>query len=80
MGVGIWIAGPSGWVKRSVKGLDEVQTAVQSIWGFGVADYWLVVEGRPWGGAGSLLEGAMHVQVRLRGVGGAGDGGGGRAE
>ena len=50
VGVGIWMAGPSGWVQRSVKDLDEVQTAVQSIWGFGVADYWLVVEGRPWGG------------------------------
>ena len=75
VGVSIWIAGPSGWVQRSVKDLDEVQAAVQSIWGFGVADYWLVVEGRSWGGAGSLLEGGMHVQVRLRGVGGAGDGG-----
>ena len=70
VGVSIWIAGPSGWVQRSVKDLDEVQTAVRSIWGFGVDDYWLVVEGRSWGGAGSLLEGGMHVQVRLRGVGG----------
>ena len=75
VGVSIWIAGPSGWVQRSVKDLDEVRTAVQSIWGFGVADYSLVVEGRSWGGAGSLLEGGMHVQSPLRGVGGAGDGG-----
>ena len=75
VGVSIWIVGPSGWVQRLVKDLDEVQTAVQSIWGLGVADYWLVVEGRSWGGAGSLLEGGMHVQVRLRGVGGAGEGG-----
>ena len=75
MGVGIWIAGPSGWLQRSVKDLDEVQTTVQSIWGFGVADYWLVVEGRPWGGAGSLLEGGDARPVPPEGVGGPGEGG-----
>ena len=68
----VWMHGREGWCQQHVGGMEDLQRAVQGVWGAPMGARWLVRGGRGLRDETEELYEGDHIKVRFRGVGGGG--------